>query len=51
MPELQRLFRDQPLWWGYHFLSQHFSTPSPPFHLELMDAVRQHRYVAIASPR
>ena len=39
------------LLWAKYYLARHFRIPSPSFHLEMMAAASQSRYLAVAAPR
>lgn len=45
------IYAGDPLTWGQQLFPQHFSMQTPSFHYELIDSVRDHRFVAIAAPR
>lgn len=48
---LYRTFTANTLLWGQYFFAHHFRLPTPSFHLEILDAVATHRFLAVASPR
>lgn len=44
-------FEENPLFWFGTIFQNHARKKTPPFHLELMDAVLKHRFLAVAAPR
>lgn len=44
-------FKDNPLFFGFYFLSHHFRIASPDFHLKLTKYAMKEQYLAIQAPR
>ena len=49
--EIQVQLKKNPLSWGFTYCPNHFRSDSPKFHLELLTASVNHRYLAVAAPR
>jgi hypothetical protein len=49
--EIHAQFKENPLAWGYYYLSHHFTMPSPPFHLSILQTVLRNKKTVICAPR
>lgn len=49
--DIHSTFQSNPLAWGYYFLSHHFPSASPAFHLEILRAILNNKKVACCAPR
>lgn len=48
---LQQMFRDNPLEWGFTFLSEHFRNRPAKFHIQIIQAALMYRKLAVVAPR
>lgn len=49
--ELNQIFLENPLFWGFYHLPNHFRNKSPTFHLKIVLEALKHRFFAVAAPR
>lgn len=49
--QVHQFFAGNPLAWGYYFFAEHFKNGSPPFHVEILNAIMNNKKVAIFAPR
>lgn len=49
--EAYKLFDQNPFVWFLYYFPHHIRKESPPFHLQLIKASMEHRYLAVAAPR
>ncbi|MBF0252547.1 MAG: hypothetical protein HQL29_01905 [Candidatus Omnitrophica bacterium] len=49
--EILEQLEQSPYVWGRTFCKHHFRSKSPKFHIEILNAVQEERYLAVAAPR